>query len=89
MYLLGWISARHVRRWWTGRLRRVSGGILAAIFALLTLTGFALFFISNDAWQHAAAAAHDVLGVAVTVIAIQHWFFARRRDIRSAASRPW
>jgi hypothetical protein len=89
MYLLGWISARHVRRWWTARLRRVSGGILAAAFTVLGVSGFALFFVSDDAWQHVAAAAHDVLGVAVTVFAIQHWFFARRRDMRSAASRPW
>jgi hypothetical protein len=89
LYLLGWVSARHVRRWWTGGVRRMSGGILAAFFAVLTLTGFALFFVSDDLWQHAAGTAHDVLGVAVTVFAIQHWVFARRRDMRSAASRPW
>jgi uncharacterized membrane protein len=89
MYFLGWISARHVRRWWPGRKRRLSGGILAASFALLALTGFALFFVSDDAWLHVAAAAHDVVGVGITVFAIQHWFFARRRDMRIAASRPW
>jgi uncharacterized membrane protein len=89
MYILGWISARHVRRWWPGRQRRMSGGILSASFALLALTGFALFFVSDDAWHHVAAVAHDVVGIAVTVFAIQHWFFARRRDMRSAASRPW
>jgi hypothetical protein len=88
MYLLGWVSARHVLRWWPGRLRRLSGGTLAALFALLTLSGFALFFVSDDRWQHLAAAAHDVLGLGITVFAIQHWFFARRRDMRSAASRP-
>jgi hypothetical protein len=77
LYLFGWISARHILRWWAGDLRRLSGGALASIIALLTATGFALFFISSDAWQRYAAGAHDVLGIAVTLFAIQHWFFGR------------
>jgi hypothetical protein len=89
MYLLGWITARHVLRWWPGRLRRLSGASLAAMLTLLGLSGFALFFLSDDRWQRLAAAAHDVLGLGITVFAIQHWFFAKRRDMRSAASRPW
>lgn len=89
MYLLGWVTARHVIRLWPGRLRRLSGGALAALLALLALSGFALFFVSDDRWQHLAAVAHDVLGLGITVLAIQHWFVARRRDMRSAASRPW
>jgi len=78
MYLFGWISVRHVRRWWAGKQRRSSGGTLASIFAVLTVTGFALFFVTSDAWQRYAAGVHDVLGVGVTLFAIQHWFFARR-----------
>jgi hypothetical protein len=89
MYLLGWVTARHVLRWWPGRLRRLSGGVLAAFFVLLSVSGFALFFVSDDRWQRSAAVAHDALGLGVTLFALQHWIFARRRDIRSAASRPW
>jgi hypothetical protein len=70
-------------------LRRLSGGTLAAFLMLLIVSGFALFFVSDDRWQHLMAAAHDLLGLGVTVFAIQHWIFARRRDMRSAASRPW
>ena len=88
MYLLGWVSARHVLRWWPGRLRRLSGATLAVFLALLVVSGFALFFSSDDRWLHGAALMHDALGLGVTVFAIQHWFFARRSDIRSAASRP-
>jgi len=88
MYVLGWVSARHVLRWWPARLRRLSGGLLAALFAVLTSSGFALFFVSDDRLLRFSAAAHDVIGIAITVFAVQHWFFARRRDMRSAASRP-
>lgn len=80
MYLLGWLTARHVLRWWPARLRRLSGGALAAFLAMLAASGFALFFISNDEWQHLAALSHDVLGVGVTLFAIQHWFFVNRKD---------
>jgi hypothetical protein len=78
MYLFGWITARHVLRWWSAGLRRVSGGALAAFIVLLVVSGFALFFLTDDQWQHAAALTHDVLGVAVALFAIQHWFFRRR-----------
>jgi hypothetical protein len=78
MYLFGWITAHHALRWWTAGLRRSSGGLLAAFLALLIASGFALFFVSSDAWQRYAAAVHDVLGIAITLFAVQHWFFGRR-----------
>lgn len=79
MYLFGWISARHVLRWWPGAVRRWSGGALSATIAALALTGFALFFLTDDLWQHAAALTHDALGLAVTLFAVRHWFFGRLR----------
>jgi hypothetical protein len=80
MYLLGWITARHVLRWWTSDMRRLSGSALAAIIVLLVVSGFALFFVADDEWQRAAAVVHEVLGVAITVFAVQHWFFRGRRE---------
>ncbi len=87
-YLFGWLTARHLLARWPARTRRLSGAVLAGFFMMLTLSGFALFFVSDDRWQHLAAVAHDALGLGVLVFAIQHWFFARRRDMRSADSRP-
>jgi len=81
MYLLGWITARHILQWWPRRLRRWSGGVLAAFLALLAVSGFALFFLSDDRWQHIAALTHDALGLGSTVTGIQHGFFARRAEI--------
>jgi Na+/proline symporter len=80
MYLLGWITSRHVLRWWTSGMRRLSGSVLAAMFVLLVVSGFALFFVSEDEWQHGAAVVHEVLGVAITAFAVQHWFFRGRRE---------
>jgi hypothetical protein len=74
LYLFGYMTARHVVRWWPGRMRRISGGTFAAMLATLTLSGFVLFFVSDDQSQHIAVLIHDVLGIAIVVFAIQHWF---------------
>ena len=80
MYALGWISARHVVRWWTVDQRRLSGSVLTAALLLLTLSGFALFFLSDDESQRITRVVHEVLGVGITLLVVQHWFFRRRSD---------
>ena len=81
MYLFGWVMARHVTRWWSARRRRWSGGVLTGFLALLSVSGFALFFLVDDASQHVAAIIHDVLGLAAAIIGIQHWFFHGSRAV--------
>jgi len=79
MYLFGWIGARHVLYWWPAGQRRLGGAVLAATVALLGVSGFLLFFLSDDNAQRIAAVVHEVLGVAVTVFALQHWLSRRGR----------
>ena len=79
MYLFGWITARHVLRWWPARTRRWSGGALAAFIAVLVVSGFALFFLTGDEWIRDTAVSHEVFGVAVTLFAIRHWVYRRRQ----------
>ena len=81
LYLFGYISARHVVHWWPARTRRLGGGTLAAILIILVLSGFVLFFVSDDDTQHFAVLTHDVLGVAVTLFAMQHWFTRQRSRV--------
>ncbi len=88
-YLLGWVSARHAARWWPRRARRISGAAFAAVLAALGLSGFALFFLTEEHWQRLAALTHDALGLAVTALGVQHGCPASPRDMRSAVSRPW
>ncbi len=86
MYLLGWISAQHVSHWWHKRLRRISGSFLCAFLGILVISGFALFFISDDGWQHLAAVIHEISGLAITPLAAQHWFVRYRQPSSSDAT---
>jgi hypothetical protein len=79
MYLFGWIVARHVSRWWAARQRRLSGGLLTGLLALLSVSGFALFFLVNDRSLQIATVIHDALGLAAVIFAVQHWFLRGRR----------
>jgi hypothetical protein len=78
LYLLGWVAARHAAVQWRLGKRRLSGGVFTGLMVALTLSGCALFFISDDKAQHFAAVTHEVLGVAFTAMALEHWFYRRR-----------
>jgi hypothetical protein len=80
-YVLGWISARHVLQWWSGGLRRWSGAAFSTLVVILSLSGFALFFISSDEWQRFAKLIHEAIGTVIVLFAIQHWFFGRRAHV--------
>jgi hypothetical protein len=54
----------------------------------LSLSGFALFFVSDDLWQRMAKLTHEVLGVGITLFAVQHWLVGRRVRSSQEASRP-
>jgi succinate dehydrogenase/fumarate reductase cytochrome b subunit len=86
MYLLGWISAQHITHWWSKRLRRVSGILLCAFLAVLIVSGCALFFISDDRWQAIAAVIHEISGLGLTPLAVQHWFVRQRQSSSSDAT---
>jgi len=79
MSLFGWMSERHMLRGWRLGRRRLSGGALIAAAVLLALSGFGLFFLTSDRAQHTAALTHDVLGLGITVLALEHWVWGRRR----------
>ena len=77
-YLFGWIAARHIADGWRQRKRRWSGALLSSVLVSLGLTGFALFFVSDDSWQQRITSLHEVVGIAVALSFLQHWFFGRR-----------
>jgi hypothetical protein len=78
LYLLGWLSARHVGEAWRRAERRRSGIALLATLGILALSGGALFFLTGDAARAASIWLHDGLGALTPAAALAHWL-ARRR----------
>lgn len=78
LYLLGWLSARHVGEAWWRAERRASGSTLLTALGILTLSGFALFFLGSDTLRGAMIGVHDWLGALALAPALAHWLTPRR-----------
>ena len=72
VFLLGWVTARHVSDRWPQMIKRASGIAMASVAAILGLTGYALYY-TTDRLHDAAGVAHEVLGVAALLFALTHW----------------
>jgi hypothetical protein len=85
VFLLGWITAQHVSDRWQQTIKRVSGVATASAAALLSLTGYALYY-TTDRLHGLAGAAHEVLGGAAILLAMTHW--RRHRAVRRSRLLP-
>jgi len=85
VYLLGWIMARHASEAWRQHKRRASGGLLTLIVTVLSVSGFMLFFVSDEEWQTWATRVHEIVGLIVTLFAIEHWRVLNGRRARTPA----
>jgi hypothetical protein len=72
VFLLGWVTARHVTDRWPHMIRRGSGIAMAAVAGVLGLTGYALYY-TTDRLHDAAGIAHEVIGALAFLFALTHW----------------
>jgi hypothetical protein len=79
LYLLGWMSARHVGEAWRRGGNRPSGVTLLALSAALALSGFASYYLVQEFARSANGWLHSLLGLAVIVPALVHWIAGSRR----------
>jgi hypothetical protein len=83
VFLLGWITARHVSDRWPQMVKRASGISVAAAAIVLALTGYALYY-TTDRLHDVAGVVHEALGAAGILFALTHW---RRYRPASRASQ--
>lgn len=72
VFLLGWITARHVSDRWPQMVKRASGVSMATVAAILALTGYALYY-TTDRVHDVAGVAHEIIGAAAVLFALTHW----------------
>src|SRR5262245_41792623 len=59
VFLLGWMGSDHVRQRWRQLRNRQSGLSMIGLAAVLTITGYALYY-TTDSLHNVAAAIHEV-----------------------------
>ena len=72
LVLLGSLLPLHVKRAWLARRNRRSGGLMLLLNALLTLTGYALYYVGGEQLRATASTAHLLLGLALPVLLVVH-----------------
>lgn len=72
VFLLGWLTARHVSDRWPQMVKRASGIATACVVALLALTGYALYY-TTDGLHDVAGLVHEVIGSTAILFALTHW----------------
>ena len=76
--LLGTLLPGHVRRAWHARKNRGNGAFFLTSVSLLTLSGYALYYIGGEELRNAVSQFHLWLGVVAPVLLVWHIWSGRR-----------
>ena len=75
--LLGTLLVTHVRRAWHGRKNRPNGVFFLTAVSLLTLSGYALYYLSSESLREADSQFHLWLGVSAPALLLWHIWSGR------------
>ena len=75
---LGTLLVGHVSQAWKARKNRMNGAFFLAAVGLLTLSGYALYYLSNESLRAAADQFHLWLGVAAPLLLLWHIWCGRK-----------
>jgi hypothetical protein len=78
LFALGAMSVHHVRLAWAVKRNRMIGSALVALFSLLTVSGYALYYLVNDDTHAIISWLHWGLGLALVPLLIVHIAVGRR-----------
>jgi hypothetical protein len=78
VWLLGWLWATHVRPHFEARRNRWSGSVVAAVNAVLVLSGYLLYYVGSERVRGAVSLVHWGLGVLSPLPLILHVVTSRK-----------
>lgn len=84
LILIGMLLNGHVRFAWRARRNRVNGSIFLSTFAVLIVTGYGLYYASDEKLRSLTSWIHLVVGLALPILLLIHISLGRRT--RSAGS---
>ncbi|MBO0694861.1 MAG: DUF4405 domain-containing protein [Verrucomicrobia bacterium] len=87
LVLIGMLLNGHVRFAWRARRNRANGSIFLTAFAVLTITGYGLYYAGGERLRAGTSWIHLAVGLALPVLLLIHILLGRRTR-HSAQLRP-
>ena len=78
LVLIGMLLNGHVRLAWQARRNRANGSVFLSVFAVLTVTGYGLYYAGGEMLREWTSWIHLLVGLALPVLLLIHIFLGRR-----------
>jgi magnesium-transporting ATPase (P-type) len=78
LVLLGMLLSGHVRFAWRARRNRANGSVFLSVFAVLTVTGYGLYYAGGEMLREWTSWIHLFVGLALPILLLIHIFLGRR-----------
>jgi len=85
VWLFGLLWGIHIAKLWPGKRKRWSGGILTAVFFVLILSGYLLYYVGDDRIRPLISAVHWGIGLACPIFFV--WHRLKRRTVLTQINR--
>src|SRR5205809_4415189 len=86
LVLIGMLLSGHVKFAWRARRNRANGSVFLSAFAVLTITGYGLYYAGGERLRAWTSWIHLAVGLALPIVLLIHFFLVRRtrRAIQSS-----
>lgn len=89
LVLIGMLLSAHVRFAWRARRNRGNGSVFLSAFAVLTITGYGLYYVGGERLRAWTSWIHLTVGLALPILLLMHIFLGRRtRPTGQFRTRP-
>jgi hypothetical protein len=87
LVMIGMLLSGHVRFAWRARRNRANGSVFLSAFAVLTITGYGLYYAGGESLRAWTSWIHLGLGLALPILLVMHIFLGKR-TCPGTQSRP-
>jgi hypothetical protein len=82
LWSFGLVWGVHIVAGWHTRRQRISGGIAVAALGWMIVSGYLLYYLTDDHWRGISSVTHWGLGLAMPLMFVTHIVMGRRRNRR-------
>jgi hypothetical protein len=83
LLVLGSLISNHIRRGWVLKRNRLSGVIISSTCAVLTISGWMLYYVGNEHVRDLTGVAHWIVGLAMPLLIWLHILAWKREQARA------